>query len=69
MFGSGITFLFPCYDDILGGSVKLADTGYLIHFGPVHFTTAEVMCIVISFIIGLLIGIHMAVPRYARRGD
>lgn len=49
--------------------MKLADAGYLIHFGPVHATTAEVMGDIIFLVLGLLIGIHMAVPRYARRGD
>lgn len=47
----------------------LADAGYLVRFGPVHLTTAEVMCIIVSFIAGLIIGVHMTQPHYRRGGD
>lgn len=40
---------------------------YVFSWGPFHPTTGEAWYAVLGILIGLVLGVHMAVPKYMKR--
>jgi hypothetical protein len=47
----------------------LATSQYIFSWGPFHPTSGEIWYALLGVLIGVLVGVHMATPRYMRRRE